>query len=171
MVRSRLAMRLVVLTIALAVGLPVRGGAQGNRRTTLAVTGLPLTATTTMATDFDAGSISLGSVAFTVDLTTNSGGGGFSPRVTTVQLRCGAPCPASGTLAVGSLEWRRADLGTWNALTTTYVTVESRTATFNGTDDPWGNSVFWRYLLAWTSNPPTAATEWRLEFQLTVSAP
>jgi hypothetical protein len=159
------------LSLALALVLARPLGAQGNRRTSLTVTGLPLSATTTTAADFDANAVSIGSFSFTVDLTTNAGGGGFSPRVTTVDVRCGSPCPASGTLPVGALEWRRSDLGTWNALTTAYATVESRTATFNGTDDPWGNTIFWRYALSWASSPPTAATAFYLQLQLTVAAP
>lgn len=161
--------RSALLGLALALGAFESVGAQG-RRTVLSVTGLPLTVATTTADDFDALAVSLGSLAFTVDLTTNSGGG-FSPRATTVEVRCGTPCPASGTLTVGSLEWRRTDLGVWNPLTTTFATIENRTATFGGTNDPWGNTVHWRYALTWTANPPTAATAFYLEFQLTVAAP
>ncbi len=159
----------VLLTLACGAAAPLEG--QGNRRTSLTVTGLPLSVATTTTADFDAGSVSLGSMSFVVDLRTNVGGGGFSPRVTTVQVRCGAPCPTSGTLTVGALQWRRSDLGVWNALTTAFVTVETRTAAFNGVNDPWGNSIFWRYALTWTGTPPTAATAFQLEFQLTVAAP
>ena len=166
---ARALRRLVVAAVALALGAPSAVESQG-RRTVLSVTGLPLTVTSTTAADFDAGSVTLGSAVFTVDLTTNSGGG-FSPRLTTVDVRCGTPCPASGTLAAGSLQWRRNDLGVWNALTTTFVFVEQRTATFNGTNDPWSNTLFWRYVVSWTGNPPAAATAFYLEFQLTVATP
>ena len=163
--------RVLPLAIALGCALASPLAGQGNRRTQLTITGAPLVATGTTATDIDAGSIALGSVAFSVDLTTNTGGAGFSPRVTTVSVRCGLPCPASGTLAVGSLQWRRSDLATWNALTTTFAIIEARTATFNGTNDPWSNTVFWRYVLSWTGSPPAAATTFNIEYDLTVTAP
>ncbi|WKW11959.1 hypothetical protein Strain138_001230 [Pseudogemmatithrix spongiicola] len=164
----RLASRTAVALLLLVV-LSGRIGAQ-NRRTVLTVSGLPLSVTNPTATDFEAGSVSLGSSTFSVDLTTNVGGG-FPVRVTTVNVRCQTACPNSGTLPVSALQWRRSDLGTWNTLTTGFALVETRTATFNGTNDPWSNSIFWRYLLSWTGTPPTAATQFRIDFQLVVTAP
>lgn len=141
--------------------------AQGNRRTVLTVTGFPLTVATTSADDFTTGSISFGSTSFSVDLTTNSGGGGFSPRVTTVNVLCAAGCP--GTVA--QVQWRRADLGVWNSLTTAPVFIEARTATFSGTNDPWSRSVEWRYLLVWATTPPAAEVSFPISFELVVTAP
>lgn len=166
--RRRTTLLLLVVATACLSG---RADAQGNRRTNLTTTGFPIAATTTTPVDYDAGFIAIGSTGFTVDLRTNSGAGGFSPRVTIVRVRCGSPCPASGTLPVSGLEWRRADLGVWNPLTTAFVEIETRTATFNGADDPWSNSVFWRYALSWTGTPPTAQTQYFLEFELQVTAP
>jgi len=163
-------LRTALLGFALAAPL-VKAEAQGNRRTTLALALFPLAVTSTSANDFDAGAVALGSTTFTVDLTTNAGMGGFSPRVTEVAVTCAAPCPNSGSLAVSGLQWRRNDLGTWNSLTTGYVVVETRTATFNGTNDPWSNTLQWRYVLSWTANPPTPATQWRVSMRLTVTAP
>lgn len=163
------ALRIGVAVLALVAG--AAGGLDAqNRRTVLTISGLPLAAANPTATDFDNGSVSVGSSSFSVDLTTNAGGG-FPVRVTTVQVRCQSPCPNSGTLPLASLQWRRADLGTWNTLTTTFVTVETRTATFGGTNDPWSNSVFWRYNLSWTTRPPVADTEYWIDFQLVVTAP
>lgn len=141
--------------------------AQGNRRTALTVTGLPLSLTATSTTDFDAGSVNVGTVNFNVNLTTNTGGGGFSPRVTTVQVRCGATC----TGAFNRLQWRRNDLGVWNTLSTTFVTIETRTATFNGANDPWANSIIFRHLLAYATDAPSGPTAYTLQFQLVVTAP
>lgn len=152
---------LVVLLIGLAAPVEAQG-----RRTVLTITGLPLAVASTSPNDFDAGSVSIGSNGFSVDLTTNSGGG-FSPRVTTVNVRCAVGCPAGVT----NLQWRRNDLGTWNTLTTTFALVESRTAAFSGVNDPWSNSIFWRYQLTWTGSPPAAITTFNLEFQLVVTAP
>jgi hypothetical protein len=166
-----LSSRVLSLGLALWLGASSTLAAQGNRRTQLDVTGFPLTVTSTSANDFDAGSVALGSIGFQVDLTTNSGGGGFSPRGTSVAIRCAPACPASGSLASGGLQWRRADLAAWNTLTTTFQEIEYRVAAFNGANDPWSNSVFFRYLLTWTGNPPTAATQFRIQLQLTVTAP
>lgn len=149
----------------LLVGLAAPVEAQG-RRTVLTIAGLPLAVTSTSPNDFDAGSVSIGSNTISVDLTTNSGGG-FSPRVTTVNVRCAVGCP----VGVTNLQWRRDDSGVWNTLTTTFAFVESRTATFGGLNDPWSRSLFWRYELTWTGSPPAAVTTFNLEFQLVVTAP
>jgi hypothetical protein len=56
-------------------------------------------------------------------------------------------------------------------LTGSYVTIEQRDLTYNGTNDPWSNSIHWRYVLSWTGNPPTPLTRWRIRFRLVVAAP
>ena len=137
-----------------------------NQRTMIIVGGLPLTVTGITTTDFDAGSVTVGTVGFTVDLTTNSGGG-FTTRVVTVNVRCGAVC--TGNFA--RYQWRRNDLGVWNTLSTTYATVETRTSTFGALNDPWSNSIHFRYLLSYATVPPQAATQHTLQFQLVVTAP
>ena len=164
----RAARALVALSLASAVlALPRVSEAQGNRRTGVTITGFPRTVTSTTPDDFDAGFVSLGSTTFTVQLRTNAGAGGFSPRVTTVNVRCGAPCPGTA----GQLQWRRADLGVWNSLSTAFNTVESRTATFNGINDPWTNSIEWRYVLLWATTPPAAQVQYPIDFELVVTAP
>lgn len=162
----------VLLLVCIAVaGNATDLRAQGQRITRLDVAGFPLAVTSTLPTDFDAGFIALGLTTIAVDLTRNQGGGGFSPRVTTVNVRCATPCPASGTLPAGTLQWSRADLGAWNALTTTYALVESRTAAFNGDNDPWSNSIAWRYVLTWEGTPPAPDTQFFIQFELVVTAP
>lgn len=140
-----------------------------NRRTVLTVSGLPLTiaASAISTTHFDAGSITIGTVTFAVDLTTNNGGAGFSPRVTTVQVRCSGVCPTN----VARIQWRRNDLAVWNALTTAYVTVESRTAFWAGTNDPWSNTMIFRRQLAYDTDATSATQQYRLQYQLLVTAP
>lgn len=138
--------------------------------TRMTVADFPLTNTGPTILDFDAGSVSLGSTAYSVELLLNFFGS-FSPRVTAVAVRCNTPCPASGTAPVARLQWRRADLATWNTLTTTFVNIETRTATFGGTNDPWSNAMFWRYQLSYTAVPPMAATQFNIQFQLQVTAP
>ena len=156
-------------TLLVAALLACAASAGAQRRTNLAVTGLPFTVAATTPADFDAGFVVLGTLTFTVNATSNRPR--FSPRVTTVNVRCFAPCPSSGTLSAASLQWRRGDLGTWNALTTTRTLVETRTVTFNGTNDPWSNTIQFRYLLNWATTPPTAATQFRVQLQLVVAAP
>jgi len=139
-------------------------------RINLSVLGLPFAVTTTDGADFEQGFVILGSFSFTVQSLPTSGSG---TKSTTVQVRCRTACPRSGTLPVSGLQWRRVDTGTWVTATTGYQTLETRTLTVgNAATDPWSNSVQWRYLLSWTANPPTAAaTQYRLEFRLTVANP
>jgi hypothetical protein len=158
--------------LALAVGALVlttaSADAQGGRRTFLYVTGLALTVTSTSAADFESGAVQIGTMTFTVDLTANNPN--FSPRLTTVAMRC-AVCPASGTISAAGLQWRRGDLGTWNPVTATFTFVEQRLAFWQGANDPWSNTISFRYALDWATSAPAAATEFQLEFQLTVAAP
>lgn len=161
-------LRAAALGLALATAYP--GLADAQRRTQLNITNFPRVVTTTSATDFDAGSVSLGTTAFTVEGTSNFPA--FSPRETTVQVQCVAgQCPNTGALPVGNLQWRRDDLGTWNTLTTSYVTIETRDLVYNGANDPWGNTLHWRYLVSWTGTPPQVETRWRVRFRLVVAPP
>lgn len=158
----------VLFVLATSMAAP----AYAQARTRLNVTGLPKTVTTTTADDFVNGFVPFGAVSYTADLRTN-GGGGFSPRRVTVSVRCGTPCPSSGTLSLTAVQWRRGDntLGAWTTLTTSYAQVEQRIAVWRGANDPWTNTIDFRYALSWTGTPPTAATSFRLQFQLTVAAP
>ncbi|HKS07560.1 MAG TPA: hypothetical protein VJR92_14755 [Gemmatimonadaceae bacterium] len=147
---------------------PVDASARQNTR--ISLSGFPLQVLTTTGADFEAGFVSLGTTSFSVNATTLSLL--FVNRTATVAVLCDAgSCPNAGALPVSGLQWRRADLATWNTLTTSPVDVETRSMTYGGTNDPWGNSLVWRYLLNWTSNPPAAMTRWRIRFQLTVTAP
>lgn len=144
-------------------------GLQAQWNTSLTIAGWPLTATTTDGAAFEAGGVLLGTTTFTVDATSNFIF--FPNRATTVEVRCVPACPRSGTLPLSGVQWRRNDQAAWTTLTTTFVTVESRTLTFNGANDPWSQSMHWRYALSWTANPPTAASQFRIEYRLTVAAP
>lgn len=163
----RPALHLLALTLG-AMALATPAEAQGGRRTFLYVTGFPRTATSTVA-DFVAGFVTLGTVTFTVDATANNPN--FSPRVTTVNVRCFAPCPATGTLPSAALQWRRGDLGIWNPISTAYALVEQRTLVFGGANDPWSNTIAWRFAVDWATHPPTAATSYYIQLQLVVAAP
>lgn len=139
-----------------------------GRATQMTLSGLPLTVTSTSVADFEAGAVLLGSFNYTVDLTSNWPFS-FSPRRITIELRC-SQCPASGTLAIGRLQWRRADVGGWTTISTTFAEVEERVATFGGTNDPWTNAIVLRYLLDWTATPP-ATGQMRLQLRMTVASP
>lgn len=166
---ARSALCAVALMLGSTVCRPVDAHAQGGRRTVLFITGFPFTVAGTTPADFDAGSITLGTITFQVDATANNPN--FSPRATTVSVRCFAPCPSTGTLAATGLQWRRGDLGTWNALTTAFSLVELRNVVFGGANDPWSNTIQFRRTLAWATTPPAPATQYRVELQLVVAAP
>lgn len=157
---------------ALLVGLFVVAAtrdAGAQRRTSLVISGWPLTATSTSANDFEAGFVLLGATSFTVDAVSNSPA--FTLRSTTVSVQCVPACPRSGTLSLAGVQWRRNDQATWNTLTTAYAPIETRTLSFGGANDPWSQTVQWRYALNWATNGPTAASEFRIRFRLTVAAP
>lgn len=162
-------LRCAAVALALLVGASVSGrpvAAQGLTFTQMSVSGLPLTLSGTTPDDFDAGSASLGTSSFTVNLLLNLFFN-FSPRVTTVLVRCGAPCPAIAS----QVQWRRTDLSVWNTLTTAFVPIETRTAFFNGANDPWSRTLDWRVQLNWATTPPVVAAQVPLDFQLVVTAP
>lgn len=152
---------------ALALALVAGASEAQNRRTVLTVTGLPLSVTQTNTAAFDTSNVPIGTVTFTVNLTTNTGGGGFSPRRTTVQIRCNA---CTGNFA--RIQWRRGDLATWNTLSNTYVTIDNPVLAFlGGPTVEYTNTLAFRYQLAYASDPPSGPTSYQLQFQLVVTAP
>jgi hypothetical protein len=143
--------------------------ADAQARSNLTVAGWPLATTSTAASDFEAGGVALGATTFTVDLVATTPP--LTTRGTSVEVQCVPACPRSGTLPLAGVQWRRSDQATWTTLTTAYVLIESRTATFNGANDPWSRTMYWRYALTWAGNPPTAASQFRVSFRLVVAAP
>lgn len=117
--------------------------------------------------DYNAGAVvNPTGIVFTVDVT---GGGRNRNRTSTVSIRASAATLGGGK-ALSDLEWRRADLPTWNAMTTANAVVESRTVRRNNTNDPWTNTVFLRMRLSWATDVPgTYATG--LVFTLTITTP
>jgi hypothetical protein len=157
---------LLAAGLAAAVGWPAPASGQQTR---LTVTGFPIVFSQPTADDFDAGSIASGNpITFTIDART----GGTTQRTTTVSIRCASPCPAQGNKPVNTLQWRRADLATWSALTTTDASIEARLVFRNGTNDPWSNSVFFRFLLDWVGDPGSGALQqYNIIMTLTVTLP
>lgn len=142
-------------------------GAQPSR-TSLTTSGLPLAVVSTTGADFDAGFVLLGSSTFTVE---GTGRTKDFPRTTTVQIGCGVPCPATGTAALNALQWRRDDQVTWTTVGTGFTTIEARAMLADGTDNTWGRTLFWRYVLDWTTTPPATDTQFLIDFQLVVTSP
>lgn len=168
-------MRTRLLTMAVigsALALPAPGRAQ-SVQTTFDVVGFPLTFSTPGAGDFTAGFIvSETPITYTVDALT----GTTAQRTTTVSIRCAAPCPAQGTKSANTLQWRRADLGTWNTLTTVSADIESRLVYRGspppGSNDPWSNSLYFQFLLDWTADPASATpNRFDVIMTLTVTVP
>ena len=103
-------------------------------------------------------------ILFTITLA-----GASTNRTTTVSIRSSSATLGGGK-PIGDLEWRRADLVAWNAMTTTDAAVESRPVRKNTLNDPWSNQVFLRILLNWASDPPATYTA-PIVFTLTVTTP
>src|SRR5688572_12689671 len=144
----------VVLLLAAVMAQPQDTYAQ---RTRMTVSGFPVNFPTPLGADFDAGFIdSATGITFTVDAQSGTN----TQRTTTIMIRCAAPCPTTGTKPVGDLKWRRADLGTWNTLTTTNTLVESRPVFRNqplpASNDPWSNTLYFQFALSWVGDPPAA---------------
>jgi hypothetical protein len=144
----------ILLTISALGALPAWA-----QRTQLTVTGFPVVFAAPTPADLTAGSLTSATVtSFTVEAL----GGQPNARLTVVAIRCQVPCPAVGNKSPASLRWRRADLGTWNALTTTDVQIESRIITrglaLPASNNPWSNSLYWQALVGWTTDPPSNHT-------------
>ena len=159
-------MRRVLLLMAL-LGTMVVPAQVHAQWTFLTIDGFPVNITTTGA-DFVAGHHDAATpTSFVVDAWL----GTTALREATVSLRCGSPCPSSGTKSISSIQWRRADLGTWNTLTTSNVVVEQRNMARGGVNDPWGNDIYWRFTLNWLADAPGVTGVYNIIFTLTLAAP
>lgn len=117
--------------------------------------------------DFNAGTIAEPTgILFTINVT---GGPANIFRTSTVAIRA-STATLGGGKALSDLEWRRADLLPWNAMTTADATIESRSLKKNGTNDPWSNTVFLRMKLTWGTDAPGTYTT-GLVFTLTITTP
>lgn len=129
----------------------VTAGRAAAQRTRLTLnSGAPIAFATATEADYDAGSIAASApLSFTVDLRS----GNAAWRTTIVSIRASS-ASMGGSKPIADLQWRRADLASWNSLTTTDATVESRPIRRNSTNDPWTNSLLFRTLLSWNNDPP-----------------
>ena len=140
------------LSVVLAlVFLAPRASAQS---TTLTLTGNVITFPAPTATDYVNGYVySASGVTFTVDATSDAG----QPTMTTVAIKS-TSANLGNAKVLADFQWRRSDLATWNSITLTNVNVEARSQTYNGLNDPWSNSIFFRMKLSWTTDSPATYT-------------
>ena len=150
----RIAMSFALLALA-----ATSAGAQ-NPRSVMTLTSTVVFPAPT-ANDYAAGFVnSTAGVTFNVDATV-----GNESHTTTVSIRS-LSANLGGGKVLGDLQWRRSDLATWTSITVTNVQVEQRVQVRNGLNDPWGNTIFFRMLLNWTTDPPAT---YGANYQLTLS--
>jgi hypothetical protein len=150
-----------------AVGAVAAGLAGGlSAQVSLTLTGAPNVFPAPALADFNAGVIAEPTgIAFTVNLT----GPANIIRTSTVSVRASSTTLGGGKV-LSDLEWRRADLATWNPMTTADVAIESRPIQKNALNDTWSNTVFLRMHLTWATDAPgTYSTG--LVFTLTITTP
>ncbi|HUF26637.1 MAG TPA: hypothetical protein VMM18_06620 [Gemmatimonadaceae bacterium] len=150
---GRAAWRLLAILAALGL-LAVRPASAQQREFTFTLTGGPLVFTSASAADFAAGhALHPTGFAFLVDITGNAP----PPQVfqTTVAIRGTTPTLGGNGKPLADLEWSLGSpAGPWMPFTATDAVVESRPVQRNRLNDPWGNTVFVRMLLAWANDGP-----------------
>ena len=150
------------VVVPVVAAAPLRLGAQVS----LTLTQTPNVFPAPAVADFNAGVIQNPTgIAFTIAVT----GGSSTARTTRVSIRASSGSLGPGK-ALSDLEWRRADLVMWNAMTTMDSTVESRQVRKNSLNDPWSNTLFLRMHLSWMTDAP-ATYSTGLVFTLTVTTP
>jgi hypothetical protein len=159
---------LVLAAMVLCHGTAAAQGGLPAMRIELQATGLPLAFPVVSGADYVAGSV-LATTPTEYTVVSNRGPAGLERR-TTVHVRCGVPCPNSGSLSAARLQWRRGDQE-WTTLTTMDQLVEERILTRSGTNDPWSGTIHWRYLLHWTEVPALSSGTFPIIITLTVGAP
>lgn len=135
--------------MSIALALLTSPLAAQNPQTTLTLAGAVITFPAPTAADYINGFVnSATGVTFTVNATA-----GNQSHTTTVLIRA-TSANLGGGKVIGDLQWRRSDLVTWNSITAINTQVEQRVQVRNGTNDPWTNTIFFRMLLAWTTDAP-----------------
>ena len=130
------------------------------QKTALTVAGGTITFPAPTAADYIAGFVNAPAGA---TFTINSVNG--VPRTTTVSVRS-ISASLGGGKVIGDLQWRRSDLAAWNSITLTDTQIEQRVVVNTGLNDPWGNTIFFRMLLDWTTDPPATYSG---TYQITLS--
>jgi hypothetical protein len=140
--------------LSLLLGLVFFAPPLAAQSTTLALGGNIITFPAPTATDYVNGYVySATGVQFTVKATSDAG----QAMMTTVAIKSTSANLGNGKL-LADLQWRRSDLATWNSITLADVNVEARSQTYNGVNDPWSNTIFFRMKLSWTADAPAVYT-------------
>lgn len=166
-------LRAVLFLVGLLVGAPLSGlVAQGNIRGSITLSAVTITFPTVTEADYDAGAVSSTTpITVTFDARKNGGpGGGTTQRTSTISIRA-TSTTLGGTKPISDLQWQRNGAGAWTSLTTSNATVESRQYVFNGLNDPWTVTVYFRTLMSWANDPPATYAAATVEFTLTVTTP
>jgi hypothetical protein len=153
----------VSTSVAIALALALVGAPLAAQRTNLALTGGTVTFPAPTAADYIAGFVnSTTGATFTI----NSVNG--VQRTTTVSIRS-TSASLGGAKVIGDLQWRRSDLATWNSISLVDAQVEQRIVVNKGLNDPWSNTIFFRMVLNWTTDPPaTYAANYQITLAQTV---
>lgn len=134
--------------ISLSLALLASPLAAQNPVTSLTLSGQTITFPAPTATDYINGFVnSATGVTFTVNATSGS-----QSHTTTVLIRSTSANLGGGKI-LADLQWRRSDLVTWNSITMVNAPVEARVVVLNGTNDPWNNTIFFRMILNWATDP------------------
>src|SRR3954462_4114463 len=118
------------------------------QKTSLTVGGGTVTFPAPTAADYINGFVDA-ATGVTVSLNATQGGS----RTTTVSIRSSSASLGNGKV-IGDLQWRRADLATWNNMSVVDSQVEQRIMVSKGLNDPWGNTIFLRMKLSWATDAP-----------------
>lgn len=155
-------LRIGTCTFAIiALGALASPAAAQNPKTDLTLTGATITFPAPTATDYINGYVySASGVGFTLDATN-----GNQLHTTTVKIKATSPDLGNGKV-LSDLEWRRSDLSGWTPIALTDAQVEQRVQLRGGLNDPWGNTVFFRLKLSWTTDAPATYTA---NYQITLS--
>lgn len=149
-----------IISAAVSLALMMVASPLAAQKTILTLTGGTITFAAPTAADYIAGFINSGTgVAFNLAAQTGTS------RTTTVSIRS-LSATLGGGKVIGNLQWRRSDLATWNGITLTDAQVEQRVQVRNGLNDPWGNTIFFRMILTWTTDAPATYSG---TYQITLS--
>lgn len=134
--------------VSLSLALLASPLAAQNPVTSLTLAGQVITFPAPTAADYINGFVnSATGVTFTVNATA-----GNQSHTTTILIRA-TSANLGGGKPLADLQWRRSDLVTWNSITSVNAAVEARTVVRNGTNDPWNNTIFFRMILNWATDP------------------
>lgn len=147
---DRIPARVTTMTVALTLlSVQAQGQNRATPKTLLTVSSNVVTFAPPTAADYGNGSVNAADGVTFVVATTN----GNQTHVTTILIRAIADKLGNGK-DIGDVQWRRADLPTWNTLTLTNAQVEERVQVPRGLNDPWSNTILFRVLLAWNRDAP-----------------